>query len=145
MSTLNSIDANLLLSSVKSQQKQPSSSLGKDDFLKILITQLQNQDPLNPMEDREFISQMANFSSLEQMTNLNSTMSNFVQQQKQQSMFQYSEMIGKEVTYRDDNGIENLGVVQSVRYNGTEVLLQLENGIDITTSTVFKISDSKTK
>ncbi|WP_243386864.1 flagellar hook assembly protein FlgD [Bacillus kexueae] len=145
MSTLNSIDANLLLSSVKSQQKQPSSSLGKDDFLKILITQLQNQDPLNPMEDREFISQMANFSSLEQMTNLNSTMSNFVQQQKQQSMFQYSEMIGKEVTYRDDNGIENLGVVQSVRYNGTEVLLQLENGIDITTSTVFKISESKTK
>ncbi len=44
--------------------------MGKDEFLQILITQLTNQDPTEPMKDREFIAQMAQFSTLEQMTNM---------------------------------------------------------------------------
>ncbi|RQD68211.1 MAG: flagellar hook capping protein [Tindallia sp. MSAO_Bac2] len=49
-------------------------NLDKDAFMKLLTTQLSNQDPLNPMEDREFIAQMAQFSSLEQMQNMNESM-----------------------------------------------------------------------
>lgn len=55
-------------------KNKPSNDLDKDAFLKLLTTQLSNQDPLSPMEDREFIAQLAQFSSLEQMTELNKTM-----------------------------------------------------------------------
>ncbi len=49
--------------------------MGKDEFLKILVTQLSHQDPTAPMEDKEFIAQMAQFSSLEQITNMNEGLS----------------------------------------------------------------------
>jgi len=74
--TLNTQEQSLIKMQVESfnksieQGKKPSQSLGKDDFIKILITQLTHQDPTAPMEDREFIAQMAQFSSLEQMTNM---------------------------------------------------------------------------
>lgn len=60
----------------KKVENAPNNDLDKMAFLRLLTTQLANQDPLNPMEDREFIAQLAQFSALEQMQNLNKTVEN---------------------------------------------------------------------
>lgn len=57
---------------------QGSSSLGKDDFMKLLIQQMKNQDPMNPMDGTQFAAQLAQFSSLEQLQNLNTSMTNSI-------------------------------------------------------------------
>ena len=87
-------------------------SLGKDDFLKLLITQLSNQDPTSPMENTEFIAQMAQFSSLEQMTNMNET---FQKMSGLLSSNQAVSTIGKTVEL-DLNGVTTTGVVDAVSY-----------------------------
>ncbi len=74
--------------------------LGKDAFLKLLIAELSNQDPLNPMEDREFISQMATFSSLEQMQNMNKTLEGMAEANK----FSAVSYIGKAVAFTKGTG-----------------------------------------
>jgi len=55
-------------------QRSPNEAMGKDAFLKLLVTQLENQDPLKPTDNTEFVAQLAQFSSLEGIQNLNSTM-----------------------------------------------------------------------
>ncbi len=59
-----------------SESKRGTSELGKEAFLQLLVTQMQNQDPLNPSSDTEFIAQLAQFSALEQMQNLNVSLTN---------------------------------------------------------------------
>src|SRR5690625_3339388 len=92
------IDPSLYLNN--QNKRTPSSELGKDEFMKILMAQLQHQDPLSPMDDREFISQMATFSSLEQMMNMSSSIDTLVQSQLVSPVIQYSHMIGKDVSYQ---------------------------------------------
>ncbi|MBQ2552897.1 MAG: flagellar hook assembly protein FlgD [Treponema sp.] len=89
-----------------------SQSLGKDDFLKLLITQMQNQDPTDPMDNTEFIAQMAEFSTLEQMTNMNS---NFEQLNQMLTSNQAIGTIGKVVDL-DLGGTMTRGVVEAVTY-----------------------------
>src|SRR5690625_5259322 len=99
------IDSSFYLANT--EQRRPSSELGKDEFLKILMAQLQNQDPLNPLDDKDFIAQMATFSSLEQLMNMSESIDALVQNQLISPIVQYSHMIGKEVTYVGENAQGN--------------------------------------
>ena len=53
----------------------PSTDVNKEEFLKLLVAQLQNQDPMNPMDNQEFVAQLATFSSLEQLMSINAAVS----------------------------------------------------------------------
>jgi flagellar basal-body rod modification protein FlgD len=75
-------------------RKSGYDALDKNSFLKLLVTQLAKQDPTNPMNDREFISQMAQFSSLEQMNNVANSMNKLRASQANQ-------LIGKMINGRD--------------------------------------------
>ncbi len=72
-------------------------NLGKDDFLLLLVTQFKYQDPLNPMDDKEFVSQLSQFSSLEQLMNLNTSMEGLTGATKEQQMMNAGSYIGKDV------------------------------------------------
>lgn len=86
---------------IKKTNRKGSTDLGKDAFMQLLVTQMQYQDPLNPSSDTEFISQLATFSSLEQMQNLNSTF----------SQTQAFGLVGAEIKVSADN---NAGFVEGI-------------------------------
>lgn len=75
-----------------------SEKLGKEDFLKLLITQLRYQDPTKPMSNEQFIAQTAEFSSLEQMQEMNSNIRAFIESQQRISKASALSLIGKKVT-----------------------------------------------
>ncbi|MBO9540979.1 hypothetical protein J7643_10350 [bacterium] len=101
------------------------SDLGKNDFLKLLVTQLRFQDPMNPMEDKEFIAQMAQFSSLEEMQNLSKTLS---QQADLGQLSQASSLIGKTVAVRTEDTHFAGQVVEARRMDGEIKLMVKPEG-----------------
>lgn len=116
--------------------KKSNDELGKNDFLKLLVSQLQNQDPLNPMKDQDFIAQMAQFSSLEQMQNMNSSI----------SISQASSMIGAEITWKDTKGNTNTGTVSSVEISsGVPSLKVGDTLVDLSMVKTVKAPTTTTK
>ena len=116
--------------------KVKSSELGKDDFLKILITQLQNQDPTKPMEDKEFISQMAQFSSLEQMTNLNQAFGDMATRLSASSAMNF---LGRTVQYQQGENTMT-GTVDAV--TGGDYPQLLVNGRYFDMNDVLQVSNT---
>lgn len=112
-------------------------SLGRDVFLKLLVTQLQMQDPLSPMEDKEFISQLAQFSTLEQMQSMNQNLDTFM---KSQLSFAVLSLIGKSVEWIDaETGDVSKGVVDGIQFGGDSPILKVGEH-DVPLSMVLRVS-----
>lgn len=96
-------------------------TLGKDDFLKLLITQLRHQDPMEPVKDQDFIAQMASFSTLEQIQNMSKSLDSFTScltgisalLTTSSYMQQAVSLIGKQVEFAGEGGLLS-GLVKSV-------------------------------
>jgi len=91
-----------------------NAALGKDDFLKLLVGQLKNQDPMNPTSDADFIGQMAQFSQLEQTTNTATAIGDLV---AQQSGARAVSLLGRTVTHPGAGGGVTTGVVEKVEWS----------------------------
>ncbi|KHD86575.1 flagellar hook assembly protein FlgD [Bacillus ginsengihumi] len=146
----NTVNSDLYLSSAQNASnttRETGSTLGKDDFLKLLMTQLENQDPTNPMDDTQFIAQMAQFSSLEQMTNMTDQM------QKLQQIT-YSQFVGKDVSWQKstdndsnatDQSASGTGKISSVSFNDDgSVSFTLQDGTVLSSDDISKITDDST-
>jgi flagellar basal-body rod modification protein FlgD len=98
--------------------------LGKDAFLKILITQLTHQDPLDPLKDKDFIAQMAQFSTLEQMTNMNKSIEQMLALNKASAV----SYIGRVIEYKGDDGLPAYSQVGYVRFENGKIILNTPDG-----------------
>ncbi len=112
--------------------------MGKEDFLTLLVAQLKNQDPLNPDDASEFTSQLAEFSSLEQLQNLNDSMESLTSSQLQSDKFATMGLLGKEVIYADstftfDGAPATIGYQLDGVASSVSMAIRDENGIIVTT------------
>jgi flagellar basal-body rod modification protein FlgD len=107
-----------LTSTTSTSSTSGSSMLAKDDFLKLLITQLQNQDPLNPMEGTEFATQLAQFSSVEQLANINETLTDSV-------------TVNQLMTQSIGNSLATTMIGKDIKATGDSFTLSAGNSIDL--------------
>ncbi len=117
--------------------------LDKNAFMQLLVTQLQNQDPLEPVQNEDFVAQLANFSSLEQLESLNDNVvgMTFLNQSNAllSQLTQGSSLIGKEVSWTDpDTGTESAGLVRSVKIVDGVAVLNI-NGQNVPLATVNEV------
>ena len=141
-------DSMYLVNNKKSDSKTGNGVMGKDDFMKLLIAQLQNQDPTNPMQDTEFIAQMAQFSALEQSMNLATAFDRFADAQNQSQLIQYNSFVGKNVRWHEMTGEigedgklvvnEGTGVIQSAKFVDGSVLFIMQDGKELTLAIYLK-------
>jgi flagellar basal-body rod modification protein FlgD len=121
-----------------SSSKKADQVLGKDDFLKLMVAQMKNQDPMNPSDDKDNIAQMAQFSSLEQITNLATATQDLA---NKMSLTQNIGLLGHTVTYTGANGTAVSGTVDGMNLekDGTATLsVAGQTGVDPTSITAVR-------
>ena len=109
--------------------------LGKDQFLQLFTTQLRYQDPLKPMDSTEFTAQLAQFSSLEQLTNLNTSMTQMASLQQQVNNAAAAGLIGRNITSTDGT----TGKALSVSVSGGVTSIVLDSGKQVAFSDIQQI------
>jgi flagellar basal-body rod modification protein FlgD len=116
-------------------------SLSQSQFFQLLLAQMQNQDPLQPMNSSDFVTQLSQFSQLQSAQTLNTTLASFV---TMQGMSQGAALIGKPVTYDPGNGQITKGTVDSVAVDNVgNVTLQI-GGKSVALNQIRTISSVKT-
>ena len=138
MSTVDSISSMLETYGLDTDTSTETSEMDKDAFLNLLVTQMQYQDPLEPTSNEDFLAQMAQFSSLEQMQNLNTSF----------SMQQAYELVGKTVIGESINAVTSestyvTGVVEAVTLLSGETYLTVD-GEDILLENVESVINDTT-
>jgi flagellar basal-body rod modification protein FlgD len=124
-----------VLPGTQAEKSGKNAELGKDQFLKLFVAQLQHQDPMNPMQDQDFMGQMASFSTLEQVTNLASANASMA---TNLSLSQSVGLIGRTVSWTDAAKVTHSGVVEKVNQSadGKPVLtVSGTEGVDPSTIT----------
>ncbi|WP_169083077.1 flagellar hook capping FlgD N-terminal domain-containing protein [Paenibacillus sp. PL91] len=120
--------------------KKDSDTLGKDQFLSILVTQLRNQDPMQPLQDKDFIAQMAQFTSVEQLMNMATELTLM-----RQSIGSASTMIGKTIEWNEYDEAGEVtsasGVVSSI-ISKEGILYARVGGAEIALDYVTSISEA---
>ena len=119
-----------------SSSNQATNGMGKDTFMKLLVAQMSNQNPMEPTDDKEMIAQMTQFSTLEQITNMatESTKSATASQ-----MSQAVNLLGRTVTYLDTDGNKQTGTVDQVSMVNGAPNLTVGGNDGITTSQITQV------
>jgi len=112
-----------------------TSELGQAQFMQLLIAQLKNQDPMDPVSQEDSIAQLAQFSTLEGIEKLNANFSSFM---KLQQLSEGANLVGKNVEWLDKDGVRQQGVVDSISVKEGDLQLKID-GKDIPIDNVTAI------
>lgn len=107
---------------IRAQNQGSKNTLEEADFLNLLVTQLRNQDPTDPVKDKEFIGQMTQFTNLKQMSKMSESMVQFV---KEFSFTKAVAMVNKQVSWTDDSGRLQSGIVDSIKVREGDTFLNV--------------------